>query len=141
MASHAIHRSLLGLVTAKTPVHLVDHVARRAITDTDITVAHLAFDLGLDVPLVVEVGVLRQLVQPYPRNLLPGVGKLKDPVQVGIRLDRFHEFVAIDAHADARDAGNGVPVVILVAIRAVDLVFDVKPVGKRDRLIGARASV
>ena len=46
-------------MAAKAPIHVVDHVARGPVTGADVTVARLALDLCLNVPLVVEVGILR----------------------------------------------------------------------------------
>ena len=103
-------------MAAKAPIHVVDHVACGPVTGTDITVARLAINLCLNVPLMVEVGILRQFVQTHPRNFLSGVGELKNAVQVWIRFSRLHKLVAVNANTHARNTSNGVSIVVFVAI-------------------------
>jgi hypothetical protein len=103
-------------MAAKAPIHVVDHVARGSITGADVTVARLALNLCSNVPLVVEVGILRQFVQTHPWNLLSGAGELEKAVQVWIRFGRLHKLVAINADAHARNTSSGVSIVVFVAI-------------------------
>src|SRR3989338_3282163 len=85
----------------------------------DFPVAGLALHAGADVGLVREVGELRQLVHPHPRDrLLPGevLGELLD-----LRQLRARDLVAAHAALDRRQPGVLRAPRVAVAVLAVDL--------------------
>ena len=69
MTDHTINGRSTFLVAGDAPVHLEIEVPCCSRARADITVAHLAPNIGANVPLVREVAELRKLVEANPIDL------------------------------------------------------------------------
>src|SRR5262245_50619528 len=97
------------LVAGNAPAHLQRRILVHPVHLLDRAVAGLALEARPHVPLVVEIGVIRQAVHAHPRNrdaLGVVIEQLGDLALI-LRSRTGHELVAVHAGRHGRDAGHG----------------------------------